>query len=817
MAESSDKLKDKHLRMEKDLFSAALSQASKGSKSKQAKTKTPAKTSSPLSVASDSAILPTKKRAAHTAAKAALSSAGLVVPAEASGEAPPAKKVCGQLLPSKTTDGSRDVPVTRASDVSNTDGPRSPAADHGRDAPAAAPSLNHQQMMDIARMVAGLVRADASLQQPATDLSVSVNPALTVGGAPGEDGGYRPDLLSGPSNVHGHVMAQRVNSRETAHVVDGRPLTHSCLAGFSWETQMARASGSGLTPGSGLPHGSTSGTLVEVRGSPAHVTLSAPRAHMTTAARPRLPQDLPSVVTPTVANTSVFYPSVVTTAARPMPPQDLPSVVTPAAANTSVFYPSVVNAPVANAPAGFAPGFHPSQGNSFVRIPPVDNAAPCFPHVENTAAGLLAATNPAVRGTAVGNTAVYNTDAKSTAVTNTAENFSRGFAPRFGRDCSPLPVQAEGGDLENFSDSDQEIDTLSPPVLCREDQAPGAFRLALPEEEQEQDNSVRATNAEILRKALSAVAELNPRLVRRVQTITTAGFSEVASEEAYRFAPHPNVESWLNQHWNTWRNMQSLGACPWTPEICPVADWPLPAVALPQIKQSKLLTVESSAAPPPAGPTLTEAQALLKPDKIALLSKQQCRALPRVEAQLQVALEALAATSALASAMSLALRDPANPGRLSATPDPDNILAIMDAFPVALSSLSRALTAARLSATVSRRDEFLALSEAPKTLVDKLRVVPLVKGSMFGPFLKAAQEAAPAKPPASAEDIGLAMAQAFQSGHKQKQWGGARTKQPQPKGRGKAPVRGKPRRPKGKGGRGQPRRQQPPPPPPQGN
>ena len=101
---------------------------------------------------------------------------------------------------------------------------------------------------------------------------------------------------------------------------------------------MARASGSGLTlshvparrpvtylpvviSGSRLPHGSTSGMLVQHVRSPAHVTLSEPSAHVetsapgTTAAQLRPPQDSPFVVLPAVENASVHYPSVVDTSA----------------------------------------------------------------------------------------------------------------------------------------------------------------------------------------------------------------------------------------------------------------------------------------------------------------------------------------------------------------------------------------------------------------------------------------------------------------------------------------------------------------------
>ena len=44
------------------------------------------------------------------------------------------------------------------------------------------------------------------------------HPALTVGGAPDEDGCYRPDLLSGPSFATYGDTAKRVDCRKTAQL-----------------------------------------------------------------------------------------------------------------------------------------------------------------------------------------------------------------------------------------------------------------------------------------------------------------------------------------------------------------------------------------------------------------------------------------------------------------------------------------------------------------------------------------------------------------------------------------------------------------------
>ena len=787
MAESADNAKVReHLRLERELFSDALSSAGKTPKKvKPGKTKAPAKTSTPKSVSSDSAALSIRKRAALTATKAAQDSADRSLPAVASGEIP-AKRFCGQKVPDKTTDAPRGPAVDSNAPVDATDGPRSPVLERERDVPIAAPPLNHHQMMDIARMVAEFVRAGTGPPPSATDTSVSSNPAYTVGGAPNEDGAYRPDLLPGSSFATYGDTAKRVDGRKTAQFESGnRDCPRS--SGFSWETQTARASGSGLASRSGLPRGSTSRTLVDhVRGSPAHVT-----------------QDLPSVAYPRGKSTSVLRPSV---------------------ANSTAPFPSGEFAPVITAPVAYAAGFWPPVENPSVMRPAVDYTATGGRHVRNTSANI---------------TSAKTTSAKNTSVRNTDQNFQRGFAPRprdeprsgrddpwsgregprSGRD-SPALLNlslAEDGGFVVSSDSDQEVYTLSPPKLTRADQvATESFRLSLPAEEEEQEDSSRASEMDILRKSLSSVAALIPRLVRRVPTVVQAGFDEVATEEFLQFAPHPNVETWVNQHFNFLRNMRSLGGRPWTPEICPVAEWPQSAPALLPPKRSKLLLVDSLAAPPPSGPSATEAQAMLKPDKCSAFNKMAKQGTLKVEGHLQVALDALSATSSLASALSLALRDPDNAHRLSPTPDPDDILAIMDAFPVALSHLSRGLTGARVSATVSRRDEFLALTETPKALADKLRVVPMSKGSLFGSFLKTAQEVAPSRPPASAEEIGFAMASAMHAGHKQKQWGGSRSRQPQPKGRGKSRGQGRSGQQRGRG-RGKSGRRNPPPPPPQGN
>ena len=612
---------------------------------------------------------------------------------------------------------------------------------------------------------------------------------------------------------------------------------------------MARASGSGLTSRSRSPHGSTSGMLVQhVRGSPAHVTLSESWAQSTTAARLR-------------------------------PPQVTPSVVFPAEENAPVQFPSVVDTSVSLPPSfGTAPVFFPATGDSFTGTPAGNTAAHCSLRRGSTAAGNASVRTTSVgkhvrvEHGRVDNGRDYHGREKHGRDTaqnfsqedfafhahgddshvrvnhgrdyhareyhgrGTAENFSREnfLSERYGRSAaghargSTLRLDRDGltfsdqglaeeEDSVIFSDTDQKPDIRSPLVLARADQgASSSFRLDLPEE-QDQEDSTPASENEILRKGLIAVAELSPKLVSRITTLPMAGFCEAAPVEAYRFAPHPNVETWMNQHWNGMRNMLSLGGYPWTPEFCPVADWPQPANTLPVNKLHSLLLVDSPTAPPPAGPSASEAQLLIKPEKLVIFNKQS-RALNRVEAHVQTAVNALASASSLASAMNLALRDPANPSRLSPTPDPDAILAIMDALPLALFSLSKGLTAAKISAAVANRDEFLALSEVPKAMAEKLRVVPLCKGSMFGPYLKASQEAAPVLPPASAEDIGLAMARALESGQRQKHWGGARSEQPQPRGRGaqQAPGRGRPQRRKGKG-RGQPKGQNPPPPPSQGN
>ena len=569
---------------------------------------------------------------------------------------------------------------------------------------------------------------------------------------------------------------------------------------------MARASGSGPTyesrtcpsahvaSGSSLPHGSTSGMLVQHVRSPAHVTLSEPRAHGTTAARLRPPQDSPSVVLPAVENASVRCPPVVYTSAS-FPPAGFSAARSTAPRGTSVKATSVKDTSVFSTSADY-------RARSGQRR---DNHGRDYhgreKHGRDTAENFSREIFPREK---------YGRD--------TAENFSREAALRPIRDGTSVSGKdcAEEEILVVFSDSDQEVTTLSPPLLSRADQAaPESFRPDLSDVDQEQEDRTPSSEAEILRKSLLSVAELCPSLVRRVETLPKAGFCEVAAEEELCFAPHPNVETWMNQQWNGLRNMQSLRSRPWTPEYCPVSEWPQPAGSLPAPKEFRPLAVDSPAAPPPSGPSASEEQSLIKPEKLALFNKR-FRTSQKVEGHMHTAMSALAATSTLASAMSRALRDPENPSRLSSTPDPDDILAIMDALPVTLCHLSKGLTAARISAAVASRDEFLSLSEVPKAMAEKLRMVPLCKGSMFGPYLKAAQEVAPTRPPASAEDIGLAMARALQSGQqKQKHWGGSRSQQPRPRGRGK-PSRSRSQPQRGRG-RGQPKRQNPPPPPPQGN
>lgn len=340
--------------------------------------------------------------------------------------------------------------------------------------------------------------------------------------------------------------------------------------------------------------------------------------------------------------------------------------------------------------------------------------------------------------------------------------------------------------------------------------------------EEEQEDARPASEGAIMVRALETVSRLQPDYVCSKPVLRKPGFCSVTAEDHLQFRTHPVVSSWFQFHWNQMRSLPSLGIDTWTPEAVPLADWPRPAVTLAAPKLSRSWSSEDPQLPGPALPTDSELAALLKPEQAAKFSPLlvTTKVLPNLEGHLHAAMESLSAVGSLTSALNVSLRDESNPSKLSSEPVAEDILSLLDSMPVALSALSKGLTAARVVSTVARRDGLLAMAHAPKSTTDKLRVAPPVKGAMFGPFLKMAQETVPAAASLTVDDFALAMSRAFPAGQKAKGWGSAR--QPQQKGKGKRnprpSYRGRPRSRQGKKAQGgSSHKKNPPNPPSAGN
>ena len=368
--------------------------------------------------------------------------------------------------------------------------------------------------------------------------------------------------------------------------------------------------------------------------------------------------------------------------------------------------------------------------------------------------------------------------------------------------------------------------SMSPPVLCRQD-TPDAYGLALADADQPEVGST--SDFAILFRGLQITAQLEPTLVKHTSSTTRPSFGPLVREETLQFAPHPVVGNWMNHHWNLIRNHKSLGADPWTPEVWPLASWPRSSLALPASKPvfRTHALVEDPAVPPPALPNEAELMALRKPGTSAkgYTPSGSDRTMVLLETHLQAATDGLQASAALTSALSRALKDVDDPDRLSEAPDSAAILDLLDALPVALTCIAKGLTAARVSTTVARRDAFLLQQETDRAAAEKLRVLPMSSGSLFGPYLKQALESGPATAPVSADEFARALVSAMPVAPKPRParsgWGGGRQPR-QPKGAGKQqsqPPRGRNQAPRRGGRRGghSGRKNPPPPPPKQGN
>ena len=121
--------------------------------------------------------------------------------------------------------------------------------------------------------------------------------------------------------------------------------------------------------------------------------------------------------------------------------------------------------------------------------------------------------------------------------------------------------------------------SLQPPVLTRADQyAPSEMDLARPDVDQTEPGS--SSDAQRLYRGLMTIAYLDPALVRRTPSIARPGFIAAACDDVIQLAPHPVVGSWIQFHWNLYRNLPVLGASPWSQDFCSIADWPKPASVL---------------------------------------------------------------------------------------------------------------------------------------------------------------------------------------------------------------------------------------------
>ena len=367
--------------------------------------------------------------------------------------------------------------------------------------------------------------------------------------------------------------------------------------------------------------------------------------------------------------------------------------------------------------------------------------------------------------------------------------------------------------------------SLSPPVLRRQDQ--GAQEAYGPEPaDTDQPESGPTTDVALLLKGLQVTASIDPTLVKRSVSISKPTFGALAREESLQFAPHPVVTNCMNHHWNTLRNQKSLGADPWTPDAWPLASWPKPAASLPPARPivSRAL-VEDPDVPAPGWPNESELSSLRKQGSAAkgFTPSAADRNMLLMETHIQKAMDGLQASASLTSALNSALRDGEDPDKLSSCPDSAAILDLLDALPAALTFLAKGLTAVRITSTVARRDAFLLQQEAERDVADKLRVLPLASGSMFGPYFKQCFELGPAVAPVSADEFARAMVRVMPAAPKpkpaQQGWGGGRARQqPRFKGRQQQQQKPKGRKPAGRGRQGgYSGKRNPPPPPRQGN
>ena len=346
----------------------------------------------------------------------------------------------------------------------------------------------------------------------------------------------------------------------------------------------------------------------------------------------------------------------------------------------------------------------------------------------------------------------------------------------------------------------------SPPVLHRADRSAETESVG---SDGEPSDERPPTEAAMLRRAIETVGKLQPSLVRSTQSVTLPGFTAAVSDVTLDYVTHPVVKTWFQYHWNQIRNMPMLGAHAWSPEAVAIADWPKPASTLlpPKVKKG---APEDPGLPRPSGPTDHEQVALLTPDKVGkgMHNLVTTKVLPGLDGHLYAGLEALSAVGAMTSALAVALRDEDNPAKLSDAPDVVDILTLIEALPAAISSVSKAITAAKVVTTVARRDGLLALSRTPKPIADRLRVAPPVKGAMFGPFMKAAHEVAPSHAPLTVDDFANVMTRVLNPAQRVRGWGSTRPfrgrggrqqqpyqrqlpyqRQPQQPSRGRAPRR----------------------------
>ena len=377
-----------------------------------------------------------------------------------------------------------------------------------------------------------------------------------------------------------------------------------------------------------------------------------------------------------------------------------------------------------------------------------------------------------------------------------------------------VPVDPDDIRVDLDGSSDEELDwERPPPVLTREFLRPASAVHGQCSSSQdvdpEGDFEAQSSESALLFGGLSAVASINTRFVDEIVLPKRPGCfgSSGSGSVMRRYAPSGLVSSWNNFHLNALRGARELGAGEWSSDILPISQWhPVQGSTLPPVRRlfrpQRPLVVDP-ALPPPAAPSEAELDLVPVGKKLqpgsALIAEAKVL---QIESRMHVTAEALDVAATLSSALTEAIGNVNNPDQLNPDPNPENVLATLEALPAALSYAANALSSALISSQVTRRDALLSRSDLPKTTVARLRLVPPSAGSLFGTHLQEVRNSTEIRTPLCVEELTRALrASAPQPKPKAAPtsgWGGQRKRS----GQNRGPPPGAPPSKKGKGGTG---------------